>query len=255
MLERISFIGVDERTDLDAILNMKDGVNHWHFPLEFGVLFSKTKQQKGNNRYPSTDAVKSIGKKLHGKVITSLHLCGSSVKEFLNLESEYLELVEHYDRIQLNFRIKDATDQNEMFDMASKIATAAEWCGKPLIIQYNDNKAHLVHFLINDIDLEDIIHVLFDASGGYGVELDKPLPAFDNVLCGYAGGIGPDSVQSILSKIYDANYVDTIFYIDMESKIRTDDWFDVEKCQEVIEKVCAWYCMAHKWNIRPTINE
>ncbi len=256
MLERISFIGVDERTNLDAILKMKNGANHLRFPLEFGVLFSKTKQDSCNNRYPSTETVIRIGKKLHGKVKTSLHLCGSSVQEFLNLNSEYKEIIEHYDRIQLNFRIKNPDNDGELFDMAEKIINAAEWAGKPLIIQYNENKKRLVEFMLHEEDISDIIHILFDASGGYGVELDKPIPVFDDVLCGYAGGIGPDTVQNILSKIYDANYVDSIFYIDMESKIRTEsDWFDLEKCEKVVENVSAWFCMAHKWNVRPTREE
>lgn len=253
MLERISFIGVDERTDLNAVLNMKNGVNHIRFPLEFGVLFSKSKQATGNNRYPSTTLVKQIGRKLHGRVKTSLHLCGSSVQEFLNLDEEYRDIIKYYDRVQLNFRIKNPDDINEIFDMATKIVDAAEAFDKPLIIQYNKNKAGLVEYILSEGVPSDLIHVLFDASGGYGVELTNPLPVFDDVLCGYAGGIGPDTVQDILSKIYDANYVDSIFYIDMESKIRTeDDWFSIEKCERVVENASAWFTMAHKWNVRPT---
>ncbi|MBQ8202441.1 MAG: hypothetical protein IJZ74_11815 [Clostridia bacterium] len=71
-----------------------------------------------------------------------------------------------------------------------------------------------------------------DASGGRGIvntEWMTPKTEF----FGYAGGIGPDNVVETVKAIQSVCPSD--FWIDMESSIRTNDKFDVEKCRLVCQ--------------------
>jgi len=52
-------------------------------------------------------------------------------------------------------------------------------------------------------------------------------------MVGYSGGIGPENVASVIERIA----ADGPYWIDMESKVRTDDWFDLSLCREVCEIV------------------
>jgi phosphoribosylanthranilate isomerase len=83
--------------------------------------------------------------------------------------------------------------------------------------------------------------MLLDASGGRGI--DTPIEILKtNIKVGYAGGINPDNVADKLSFLLE--HVNTgEFWIDMESGVRTDDWFDLDKvvkvlgiCQQVIDE-------------------
>ena len=51
---------------------------------------------------------------------------------------------------------------------------------------------------------------------------------------GYAGGISPDNVADKLTYLFE-NVRDGEFWIDMESGVRTDDWFDLDKVRRVLE--------------------
>jgi phosphoribosylanthranilate isomerase len=85
--------------------------------------------------------------------------------------------------------------------------------------------------------------VLLDASGGQGIDTPVEVaPAFSALKVGYAGGINPDNVAEKLT--YLLEHVETgDFWIDMESGVRTNDWFDLDKvytvleiCQSIIDK-------------------
>lgn len=81
---------------------------------------------------------------------------------------------------------------------------------------------------------------LFDRSGGEGVSATRyPAPAYPANQqrageYGYAGGINPENVASVLERI--PNYTRD-YWIDMESGVRTDDQFDLAKCRAVCEAV------------------
>ena len=84
--------------------------------------------------------------------------------------------------------------------------------------------------------------VLLDASGGRGIDTTiKPL--FRHGLkVGYAGGINPDNVGDKLYQLLRDTKED--FWIDMESGVRTNDKFDLNKvykvlkeCQKVLKEI------------------
>ena len=103
-----------------------------------------------------------------------------------------------------------------------------------IIIQQRD-KDHL------DIYLETLkknalfdhnYSALLDASGGRGINTGIDILHTSKKI-GYAGGFNPDNVEEKLS--YLLENVDGPFWIDMESGVRTDDWFDLNKVIKVME--------------------
>ena len=84
------------------------------------------------------------------------------------------------------------------------------------------------------------LHILYDPSGGRGVPVAEwPLPAaaqFGFPL-GYAGGIHPGNVLSVLKALSDREPS----WIDMETGVRTNDAFDLAKVRSVLEQV-ATFC-------------
>ena len=52
---------------------------------------------------------------------------------------------------------------------------------------------------------------------------------------GYAGGISPENVVETVKSI--TEICETDFWIDMETGIRTNDKFDITKCEEVCNKL------------------
>ena len=74
--------------------------------------------------------------------------------------------------------------------------------------------------------------MLLDASGGEGIETS--LVAFAGKKIGYAGGINADNVADKLTFLMENEQVGD-FWIDMESGVRTDDWFDTDKVRRVLE--------------------
>ena len=84
--------------------------------------------------------------------------------------------------------------------------------------------------------LESKVNVacLFDRSGGKGlVPSSWPLIRND-VFCGYAGGLGPETLSEELLKIFEMTNGQEI-WIDMESKIRTEKKFDLGKVVNCLE--------------------
>lgn len=78
---------------------------------------------------------------------------------------------------------------------------------------------------------------LYDVSFGTGARPDRwpaPPPA-EGPFCGYSGGIGPGTVKDILARI--AAPDGALYWIDMESGVRTDGAFDLAKCEAVCRAV------------------
>jgi len=75
---------------------------------------------------------------------------------------------------------------------------------------------------------------LHDESGGHG-QVPTKRPTVHKGLVGYAGGIGPDNVQQVLMELDIGPQAE--FYIDMETKIRTNDWLNLDLCEEVCKLV------------------
>lgn len=227
-LTLISFVGVDENTLLDSILEMESVV-----PCEFSVLYSDSKSQTNHTRYPSLQFCNDFLQwGLDKGVITSLHLCGSVIQRYVNQEKDVMDLCAKASRIQLNINIKDFPDYEQFSD---DIINVIKNHGHDIIMQQNKTKA-----LFNKVFLAKVqgrINLLYDGSGGFGREISDVQSPTPDHFTGYAGGIKPENVKRIVNLIESKNPNNLPYYIDMESGIRENNFFSIEKCLKLIQNL------------------
>lgn len=205
--EFITFTGFDDRTNISDMKGIAG-----QYPVEWGVLVSPTNRE---SRYPSKQAISELTENLMN---LSLHCCGGFSKGFqlrkpINLP---IESFKPFERIQLNGKIYEPPDS------LTVAMEDEEFCD--IIIQapfgFHESRKPLLQ--------------LFDTSGGRG-KLPNEFPEHPGYLCGYAGGINPDNVLDVIKKI---NAPDGArYWIDMESGVRTNGWFDLDKVASVCIKV------------------
>lgn len=115
--------------------------------------------------------------------------------------------------------------------------TDLEW-----IIQLNDETKPLWDRLSSTNPPKNM-SCLFDASCGKGISPDTLQVPYDNILCGYAGGIGPHNISSTLISVAKATNGKPV-WIDMESSLRIavsdkfvleQDQFSINKCFSCIQ--------------------
>lgn len=208
----VTFTGLDRVDDVDAAARLSR-----HFPVEWGVLLARSRA--GSPRYPHLDAARSILQhaRLRG-VMTAVHLCGSAAREFAEgiVGADIADVIVLAQRVQVNIAAPD-----DLAATARTVAATARKAGLRGILQVR-----------GDIPENGPVDWLFDQSGGKGVE-PKAFPRIPKVtggLAGIAGGLGPDNVARVL----DALDVDGPFWIDMESRVRTeDDRLCFDRCEEV----------------------
>ena len=203
----ITFTGVDEWTDEQKMVDLSK-----KYSIEWGILFSPFNQGK-KNRYPALEHLKRF---LDTKGLRfSAHLCGKYSTSIMNgiIPELYLDNTK-FSRSQIN-SVSPDIKMISAFSNSMGIRCIAQTRGKT----FPKNSS---------------IDWLYDTSGGRGQEPEN-WPKFpnDGRLVGYAGGIGPDNVLGILEKINARGR----YWIDMESKIRTDDKLDLDLCEEVCRKV------------------
>lgn len=88
----------------------------------------------------------------------------------------------------------------------------------------------------------DNFSALLDPSGGEGIQ---SLDSWDHeptkrIKVGFAGGIGPHNIGEVLAKVDDIKAT-TSGWIDMESRIRTEEKLDPKKVKQVLRA-----CEEHK---------
>ena len=220
-LTHITFTGVDEWTDIDRLVSIQQ-----RYPkAEFGVLMSKHWIENGY-RYPSPEFIGN----LRGRGLRlSAHLCGSLAREvmrmgggLLTMTDDYSPLFDIFQRVQLNVAgYKEIVSCNVEPGMHEEV-----------IIQQGDDRQLFEQCYINS---GEHIAILLDKSGGQGIDTPIVFPAH-RVHVGFAGGINPDNVIDKMKMITTSQLVGK-FWIDMESGVRTDDRFDLDKVEDVCKKV------------------
>ena len=232
MITQVTFTGIDERTDIVRLVKIQ---RKYPF-VEFGFLVSRSRQGK-ENRYPDL----SVLEKLEGLGLNlSCHVCGSLAREII-LENQTRRFARYSDaslrdylgrfmslfkRVQLN--VAEAKDLPE--ETLIWIPDGIE----ELIIQQNPARLQFRH--ITYIGNFEPTH-LMDASGGRGKETNFIPHLWDN-RTGYAGGLNPENIIRKIQPLFKVKprieYKDD-FWIDMESGVRTDDWFDLDKVESVLK--------------------
>lgn len=221
-LQHITFTGVDGKTDLVELWELQQ-----QYPIaEFGVLIAKNWRENGN-RYFNPSYIES----LKGKSTTvnlSAHLCGSIARAAVRGNWEpFREWGKtcpfFFKRCQINISTSKENPEKFIYEGDAKHFDE-------IILQ--QRSAMDCPLFMNSKD-DDHITVLLDASGGEGI--NTPLVALNlSHTIGYAGGISPDNVAEKLTFLMESDKVGD-FWIDMESGVRTDDWFDLDKVRKVLE--------------------
>lgn len=222
-LKHITFTGVDSKTDIKALIEIQK-----QYPIvEFGILTSYHWFENGN-RYLDPRLFRFF---TNANLNLALHICGFAAHDAACedwSEIHYLSWGNYrwFRRIQLN--IAGRGDNPEYVQ-------PSPWENE-IIIQQKD---------INNLDLfyetqeswpkwcKEKLSVLLDASGGQGKDTELQILDADWKV-GYAGGFNPDNVGNKLSFL-EENIHKGEYWIDMESGVRTDDWFDVDKVVKVLE--------------------
>jgi len=212
MIKRVSFSGIDQWT---KTAELKALYQKYPF-VEFVFLLSDN--QKAGNRYPRPVMLKAY-KKL--SLPMAVHLCGKAAMDLIHTNdwNPVLSMLGNswdlFDRIQINI------PKTKRF---SRELTFPE--DKKIIIQLHEGTEEFFRHYQHLPNVQGFQ----DGSGGRGVacsEWMEPQTAF----FGYAGGIGPENVVEAVAAISSVCPGD--FWIDMESSIRTNDKFDVKKCEAV----------------------
>lgn len=226
-LQHITFTGIDAKTNIKALTEIQR-----EFPIaEFGVLTSYHWNENGN-RYLDPIVINE----LRGNGLSlSLHVCGSAAHDAAAGRWDLIDKlvwsnIDLFQRIQLN--ISNRSDNPNALGCLPKIVE------QEVIIQTRDT----LNTSIYDATIEKFrekdkfgrtFSMLLDASGGQGI--DTPLRVWPSSgKIGYAGGISPDNVEEKLVFLL-SHVTQGTFWIDMESGVRTDDWFDVDKVRKVLE--------------------
>lgn len=225
----ITFTGIDVHTNIDNICQLQD-----HYPfIEFGLLVAQSRQGK-ENRYPDLYV---LPHELEDRGLNlACHVCGSLAKECL---TEGFDGLNKYLGGKLNIFNRVQLNVSDMREIPPSFNLYLDYGPDEVIIQQHPDKPLIVDRLAN---YTVNVSVLFDASGGRGLETGfKPvrLPKFRT---GYAGGINPTNAAERFFELTESDILDD-FWIDMESGVRTDDWFDISKVKAVLESICQHHKM------------
>lgn len=228
-LRHITFTGIDAKTDLRALYEIQQ-----KYPIaEFGVLTSYHWYENGN-RYLDPQIINM----LRGAGLNlALHVCGQAAHDAAIGRWDLIDKLtwmnlDLFNRVQLN--IANRSDNPETLSKRAKIA------GQEVIIQQLDCnsldffEATFKKFVYKKDRYNWPLSVLLDSSGGRGV--NKPIevaPPFTAPKVGYAGGLNSSNVADNLTYLLE-HVVTGDFWIDMESGVRTDDWFDLDKVRRVL---------------------
>lgn len=230
-LTRVTITGADDATHIGNLIELSV-----MYPfVEWGILVGSSI----GPRFPSfgwikdlVDARTSIG----GKMKLSLHICGKWLREiqrgFSNLsEVDALGIHTHgFSRMQLNWhgeKQEDAVRLNVPLAFSSMASMT-------IIFQLDGVNDDLWK---QTRELGHLCQGLFDASHGAGVTPDVWPHGRTNIQCGWSGGLGPDNLAESLPRIDEAaRFGGTDYWVDMETKVRTDNGneLDLDRVRECL---------------------
>lgn len=216
MIKRVTFSGIDQWTKVKDVVEI-----YKSYPfVEFAYLY--TENRNAGNRYPQPVILKGYKK---AGVPMAVHICGKAAHEVMKtgdwspVYSAIGQYMDMFDRIQINI------------PKTSRFSRSVEFpADKKIIIQIHPGTEEMFSCYKSNPNVQGFQ----DGSGGHGIVCEdwmKPETGF----FGYAGGICPENVVSVIGKIEAVCPSD--FWIDMETGIRTNDRFDVEKCRQVCKAI------------------
>ena len=207
----IAFTGVD-RLDVTAALADLSAL----YPIEWGILIDDGRN--GETLFP--DAMTRARLLRSAPLRWAAHVCGAYARSIADAGFlAHLDL-SGFQRIQINHSFSGSTE--------TQVAHSAEFArgrGIRPVLQCSGS-----------FPMDARVDWLFDTSFGRGSQ-PRAWPALpvSGPFCGFSGGLSPESVRDALEKI--AAPTGAVYWIDMESGVRTDGWLDVAKCEAVCRAV------------------
>lgn len=216
---RITITGADDRVNPVDLFKLSE-----RFPfVEWGVLMSASRQ--GDPRYPTDFWITSLCRARPRFVYVAAHLCGATLRAAMQGGWVWPATVQ---RVQLNGY---ASLTPAFLELARHHEHRYEF-----ILQCR-READLPVFA-DDTRALPAGSVLYDPSGGRGIEtFSWPRPPLDCPV-GFAGGIDESNVEAVIGECVMAS-AHSNFWIDLETGARTDDRFDLEKVERILSKVAA----------------
>ena len=207
----IAFTGVDH---IDLLPGMKQLAAR--YPIEWGVLVNP--EQEDRQLFPNS-ATRTVLLAEPG-LRWAAHICGASARDIVAAPRETPVAVSGVQRVQINHSFKGSTlDQ----------ITAARDYGRRFGVR-------TVLQCAGPFPDEAGVDWLYDVSFGTGLKpKDWPALPTNGSFCGYSGGIGPKTVTEVLERI--AAPANALYWIDMESGVRSDGVFDLTLCEAVCRAV------------------
>jgi hypothetical protein len=204
----VTFTGVDDVTLIPGMQALAA-----RFPIEWGILIDPDRD--GEPLFPDRAVRRRL---LETGLRFSAHVCGDAARDIANGFNPTLDL-SGFARLQINHgrmgSISEEVGNCAAFGARNGVRPALQCQGPFPALQGVD--------------------WLFDASFGTGKRADRwPSLTSKIPFCGYSGGLGPDNVRDELAKI---DTPGVAYWIDMESGVRTDGRFDIDKCLAVCEAV------------------
>ena len=213
MLTGVTITGADDRVNPLTLVALSE-----EFPfVEWGILLSD--RRAGTSRYPSAPWVERLVNMADGQMALSAHLCGGRARR---LEIPRLG----FRRVQIN-----GYGGNREPSLRT-VAHALLGRNVEFVLPVRDeaiiqSTAHGIHESLG----AERASILYDPSGGRGIEPFRWPTAPLGVRMGYAGGIRPDSVEGVIS---DIGPVANPYWLDVETGVRRDDTFDLAMCREFL---------------------
>jgi len=249
LLRCVGLCGVDDACapELESVA--------WPSWVEFGVLFRAEKE--GRPRFPRADSVRRLaGAARRMGCALAAHLCSTRCEEVLHGKPDFVRELRElgFARVQVNATLANNVDSAALrgdvhWPNLRRVALAVP--DVEFILQRNAETEPLWAAFEAERargEAPPNVSMLFDASVGRGVTVTEfPVPASpDTVRFGYAGGIRPENVESVLRGV--ARALDAApardrlaVWIDMESGVRDSesDAFSLAKARAVVERVSA----------------
>ena len=291
-LETLGFCGADDSVNPRLLAMISN-----NYPcVEWGVLFRPDKE--GLPRYASKEWVGRLSQIIihqsqqENRVRLAAHLCGSHVNNMLSscVDASSAAAIDDFlhqlykwgfRRVQVNATAVNGVDTTKLgyeTTVQSLLRTIRAHPNLEFIIQKNDETKPLWFTLLQnhkDCEGRDVIgyptNIVFlhDESKGTGKEVigsqwptDPQFVSTSRKTVGYAGGIKPSNVKSVVEsvRLACAESGGDHFWIDMESGVRTTltnsdgqnntDIFDLAKCFQCIESICDTGLIDHPIELR-----
>lgn len=259
-LERVTITGADNSIDPVSLYHLSN-----QFPfVEWGLLLHKTQDRVtpvaskvppghvtpghakggrilGDSRFPSWPWLYEVAKlkQAFHEMRFAGHVCGEWVID-MAIGNDPFRAHDWplFDRYQLNFHgIPHVWKKEDMWRLLNTL-------NREVIIQMDLKNEHIFTYLhAQDSDVTP----LFDLSHGGGVLPDEwpegGASIYGNTLCGYAGGLSPDNIQTQLPKIHQACGGWPV-WIDCETHVRSHNGRDFD-----LDKVRAFLTACEPWVI------